>query len=135
MTRIEVILAFDFGLRHIGVAVGQTLTQTATGIGEAKANNGKPITWTPLDELVGEWQPGQLIVGLPLNMDGSESDMCERARRFARRLEGRYHLPVAMVDERLTSFEAKELSGEKDGNHALAARVIAEAWLGENRMP
>ena len=133
MTRIKVVLAFDFGLKHIGIAVGQALTRTATDIGEVNANGGKPASWTPLDDLVGEWQPDQLVVGLPLNMDGSESRMSAAARRFARRLEGRYHLPTAMVDERLSSVEARQRSGENRGNHALAAQLIAEVWLGEDQ--
>ena len=85
--------------------------------------------WIPLDALIREWQPERLIVGLPLNMDNTLSDMAKRAQRFAHRLNGRYGLPVEMRDERLTSQEARSLSDDPDARHAIAAQLILAAWL------
>lgn len=129
MSSTRVVLAFDFGLKHIGVAIGQLVTRTASPLNAVKAIDGRVTTWSPLDEIVCTWRPDRLLVGLPLNMDGSESEMSERARRFGRQLAGRYHLPVDMVDERLTTFEARELGADRENPHALAARLIAESWL------
>lgn len=123
------VIAFDFGLRHIGVAVGQTITETASPISTIGAQDGKP-GWGAIDELIGAWSPGLLLVGLPLNMDGTESDMSAQARRFVRRLEARFRLPVMLVDERLTSYEAAQTIAPEDlRSHALAAVLIAESWL------
>ncbi len=122
------LLGLDFGLKHIGVAVGQTITRSATPMTTVNAADGRP-DWTALDALIREWQPERLIVGLPLNMDGTRSDMAKRAQRFANRLNARYGLPVEMRDERLTSQEARSLSDDPDARHAIAAQLILEAWL------
>jgi putative holliday junction resolvase len=124
------VLAFDFGLRHIGVAVGQHITATASPITTVRARDGKP-DWAALKDLVAEWAPSRLLVGLPLNMNGSESPMAERAREFAGVLARRTGLPVSLVDERLTSRAAREL-GDHD-NHQRAAVLIAETWLYDQR--
>ena len=116
------VLAFDFGLKHIGVAAGQTVTRTASPLTTLSARNGRP-DWKAVVELVREWRPVRLVVGLPLNMDDTESDMSERARAFAARLSEHTGVPVSMADERLTSREAGEAS------HAAAAALIAETWL------
>jgi len=118
------VLAFDFGLRHIGVAVGQTITCTATPLTTLTARNGKP-EWRDVDRLVEDWGPIRLLVGLPLNMDDSESEMSGRARRFATQLTGRTDVTVLMVDERLTSREVRSRAQP----HAAAAALIAENWL------
>ncbi len=115
-------------MKHIGVAVGQTITRSATPMTTVGAADGRP-DWTALDALIREWQPERLIVGLPLNMDGTLSDMAKRAQRFANRLNARYGLPVEMRDERLTSQEARSLSDDPDARHAIAAQLILEAWL------
>lgn len=120
------VLAFDFGLKHIGVAVGQSVTGTASGLTTLAARAGKP-DWPALVALVREWRPVQLIVGLPLNMDGTESDMSARARHFANRLTGETGIPVQLVDERLTSYAARE--GNPARTHEHAAVLIAEAWF------
>jgi putative Holliday junction resolvase len=122
------LLGLDFGLKHIGVAVGQTITRSATPMTTVGAVDGRP-DWTALDALIREWQPERLIVGLPLNMDGTLSDMAKRAQRFANRLNARYGLPVEMRDERLTSQEARSLSDDPDARHAIAAQLILAAWL------
>lgn len=134
-------LGFDFGLRSIGVAIGNRLTGTATPCGAIRANEGRP-DWPALDALLAEWEPDVLVVGLPLNMDDSESVLCDAARRFSRRLSARYHLPAFMVDERLSTREASgRLNGSPTGsrgrprskaeNDAAAACLILETWLRE----
>jgi len=122
------LLAFDFGLKHIGVAVGQTQTCTASPVTTVTAKNGKP-EWAQLETLLKEWKPNLLVVGLPLNMDESESDMSRRARKFARRLNAHFSLPVELVDERLSSFEANRHDVEANKKHAIAAAIIAQTWL------
>ena len=121
------VLAFDFGLKHIGVAVGQTVTRTASGLTTLTASAGRP-QWNELLALLNEWQPSAVLVGLPLNMDGTESDMSGRAREFAAALEARYQSPVHMVDERLTSRASKHATNP----HEMAAVLIAETWLAED---
>jgi putative Holliday junction resolvase len=130
------VLAFDFGLRQIGVAVGNCLLRTSQPLAIVHAREGIP-RWQQVEALVAEWQPDLLIVGDPLNMDGSDSELSARARKFARRLHGRLGLPVELADERLTSFEAKQASRERghDGNFkrrpvdSEAAELILRAWL------
>jgi putative Holliday junction resolvase len=122
------VLAFDFGLRWIGVAVGQSVSRTASPLATLPARDGRP-RWEDVDALVTTWKPRRLLVGLPLNMDSTPSTMSERARAFAASLADRYAIEVEMVDERLTSFEARGMSADEDARHALAARLIAESWL------
>jgi putative pre-16S rRNA nuclease len=128
-TRPTSILAFDFGLSRIGVATAQTVTRTATPLTTLRARRGEP-EWREVDALMSEWRPDVILVGLPLNMDSTPSAMSERASAFARALEQRYALAVRMVDERLTSFEARGLSDVEDARHAIAAQLIAETFLG-----
>lgn len=132
------VLAFDFGTRRIGVAFGQELLGRGRPVTMLPARDGIP-DWAAIERLIEEWRPDQLVVGLPLNMDDTENDMCARARKFGNRLHGRFHLPVAMVDERLSSFEAKgtvlAAGGDRDfGRHGvddLAAVLILETWFGQ----
>jgi len=129
-------LAFDFGLRRIGVAFGQEYAGTASPVTMIPARDGIP-DWTVLERLFNEWQPDIIVVGLPLNMDDSESDMCARARKFGKRLHGRFHCPVVMMDERLSSFEAKDQTLARGGSsnfgkHGVddrAAVIILESWF------
>lgn len=129
-------MAFDFGTRRIGVAVGQEMLGKAQPVGMVMARDGVP-DWNEIASLIEEWQPHLFVVGLPLNMDGSESEMCLRARKFGKRLHGRYHHPFEMMDERLSSYEAKGevLSGGgsrdfgKHGVDDLAAVLILESWF------
>ncbi len=104
-------MAFDFGLRQIGVAVGNTSLGTSQGLTVLSARDGQP-DWRVLEALFEEWQPDLVLVGDPLNMDGSVSELAERARRFARRIEGRFALATEMVDERLSSFAVKSEARE-----------------------
>ena len=134
------LLAFDFGLKHIGVAVAQTVTGTANPLKTLKARQGKP-DWDNCAALVDHWQPVKLLVGLPLNMDDTESDMSQRARRFAARLSKLTGIEHEMVDERLSSIAANEItSGDSHGRaahsiaaHSIAAALIAETWLNQRR--
>ena len=86
--------------------------------------------WEYLDKIVLDWQPEKFIVGLPLNMDGSKSEMSQKAHKFSRRMSSRYNIQSEMFDERLTSFEARDHE-EKTHIDAIAARLILESWLRE----
>ena len=132
-----IIMCFDYGTQRIGVAIGQRLTRTATPLAVLPAKDGIP-KWDDLGKLITEWQPVYLVVGLPLNMDGSESDISIRAEKFARRLTGRFNLPAEMMDERLTSFEVRHRQKEngsvsKEPIDALAAQLILESWFGSGK--
>ncbi len=132
------ILAFDFGTSRIGIAVGQAITSTATPLKPVAARDGIP-DWNLIAAVVAEWQPEALVVGLPLNMDGSLCEMSARARKFANRLQSRFQLPSYLVDERLTSHEAKgiHLAGggaadfKANSVDGLAAQLILESWFRE----
>ena len=129
------VLGFDYGTRKIGVAVGQTVTGTATPLVTLPTRDESP-DWTAIGRLVADWQPEAFVVGLPLEMDDTEAPVGVRARRFARQLAGRYRLPVHMADERLTTREARRQLG-RDGVRdaaavdAVAARLILETWLND----
>lgn len=125
----ELIMGFDFGTTRIGVAVGQRITASASSVAVIRARDGKP-DWQALDSLVTEWQPSLFVVGLPLNMDGTMSEMAEAAMKFARRLMGRYQVPHEMMDERLSTFEARQLEDDTSALDATAAKLILESWLG-----
>lgn len=125
----SIVMSFDFGMKRIGVAVGQKVTQTASGLGVVQAFDGIP-KWDYLDKIVLDWQPERFIVGLPINMDGSNSEMSKKAQKFSRRISSRYNIRSEMFDERLTSFEAREHDG-KTHIDAIAAKIILESWLHE----
>lgn len=122
--RRRTLLGFDFGTRRIGVAVGQEITATATALETVRANDGKP-DWPAITRLIRDWQADALVVGLPLNMDGSEQEMTRAARRFANQLEGRYHLPVYLTDERLSSVSAEQILNEPVSGKRRSARQQA----------
>ncbi len=132
------MLAFDFGTRRIGVASGQEMLGTGQALAMLPASDGLP-DWQQIGTLLQEWQPDLVVVGLPLNMDGTENDMCARARKFGKRLHGRFHVAVEMVDERLTSFAAKgdvmAAGGSRNyGKHGVddrAAVLILETWFNQ----
>ena len=129
------ILAFDHGRRNIGVAVGQSLTRTATPLATLRARDAVP-EWAALARLVEGWQPQAMVVGLPLNMDGTEQDTTRLARRFRDELERRFGVPVHLVDERLSTREARERlarSGRAGADDdPVAAQVILEDWFSQN---
>jgi putative Holliday junction resolvase len=130
------VLAFDFGTRKIGVAVGNTLVRVAhpltTIAGEANA-----ARFAAIGALVAEWKPEALVVGRPVHADGAEHEMTARAERFARALEGRFRLPVARVDERYTTRIADtgirdagvRGAARKAARDAVAAQLILQTWL------
>jgi len=133
---IKTLLAFDYGTKNIGIACGQTISGTANSLAALKAKDGVP-DWLQVEKVLSEWKPDLVLVGLPLNMDDSESELSTRARKFANRLHGRFGVKVEMVDERLSSFEAKgeviSRGGSRDYKNnpvdSIAARLILEGWL------
>lgn len=135
-TNIKCLLAFDFGTQSIGVATGQRIVGTASVLPPIKARDGIP-NWDVIAEIIKEWLPDAFVVGIPCNMDGTESEMSRRARKFGNRLHGRFNKPWFPMDERLSSFEAKQYAAElgHKGDYAstpidsLAAQLILETWL------
>ena len=139
MSNADTLLAFDYGLRRIGVAVGNRLLETATAL-ETIAGSADGADFDAVQRLVDEWRPARLIVGRPTNMDGTPGTMTAKAERFARTLERRFALPVDLIDERLSSVEAQDMirsarragrkrrarSGDVD---KLAAQVILQSYL------
>jgi putative Holliday junction resolvase len=138
MTTARTIFGFDFGMKNIGIAVGQELTNTANPLTAIKARDGIP-DWEQIERLLKEWQPALLVVGLPLNMDGTEQDMTAAARRFGNRLHGRFGLPVEWQDERLTTYEALDQMGirskmdsrQRSDVDQLSAQLILQSWLNQ----
>lgn len=130
------LLGFDYGTKSIGVAVGQQITGSARPLLALKANEGVP-NWDQIEALLKEWQPDLLVVGLPLNMDGTEQDISRRARKFANRLHGRFGIKVELQDERLTTTDARARLFEAGGYKALgkgavdavSAQLILESWM------
>ncbi|HLS82179.1 MAG TPA: Holliday junction resolvase RuvX [Steroidobacter sp.] len=135
----ELILAFDYGSRRIGVASGETLTRTARALTTLQRTTGVP--WDAIDALVREYQPLRLVVGLPLNMDGTPTALTDDCRAFAAQLKARYARPTVLVDERLSSREAEAALRQaralglkrRRTAHAdvdkVAARIVLERWL------
>lgn len=131
---MSTLLGFDYGSRKIGVAVGQTITGTATPLETLRLVKREP-DWERIRELIAQWQPEALVVGLPLDLDDRETDATRPALRFSRQLEGRFRLKVYLADERFTSFEARDRLGHKvkrkEEYDAVAAKLILETWLNE----
>lgn len=125
-------MGFDFGTGRIGIAVGQKVTGTATAVATIDARDGVP-DWTEVEKIVDEWRPGLFVVGLPLNMDGTESEMSRRATKFARRLSGRFNIPYVTMDERLSTFDARNGGNEADEVDSIAAKLILETWLNNTK--
>ena len=135
----QIILAFDYGTRRIGVASGDTLTRTAHGL--MTLDCGSAMPWSAIAKLIEEYRPTQLIVGVPYNMDGTPTLLTEAARDFARALHQRYSLPACLIDERLSSREAEaELRHARSTGlkrrrltHAdvdmTAAKILLERWF------
>ena len=126
----------------MGLAVGQTITQTASPLPIIKAKNGVP-DWAELEQLVKQWKPDAFIIGMPFNMDGTDSEMSIRANKFINRLTDRFKIPCYKMDERLSTREAREICranaeeagkkfDERSDVDSLAAQLILESWLNEN---
>lgn len=139
----QTIIGIDYGLKQIGIAVLSRPVDIATPLTVILCRKNKP-DWQALENVLREWQPSRCIIGLPVNMDGSESDFSRQCRRFAAKLEGRLGstlgFAVELHDERLSSMEAKNLLAENPGSSgaanykmrpadSLAAKVILESWL------
>ncbi|HEY4369786.1 MAG TPA: Holliday junction resolvase RuvX [Steroidobacteraceae bacterium] len=135
----QIVLAFDYGTRRIGVASGDTLTCTARALTTLERSAEPP--WAAIDKLVQDFHPAQFVVGVPYNMDGTPTHLTAATRTFARELHARYRNPVALVDERLSSREAEgQLREARAGGfkkrrltHAdvdmAAAKVLLERWF------
>lgn len=133
------LLAFDFGTKSIGVAIGQRVTGTARPLNALKAQDGTP-DWKLIEKLLKEWQPEAVIVGLPLNMDGTEQPLTARARNFANKIHGRFGTKIILHDERLSTVEARAGLFERGGFRALnkgsvdsaSAVIILESYFEQN---
>lgn len=132
------ILGFDFGTKRIGIAIGQEVTGTANPLTTVTAVKNKP-DWESISKIIEEWQPDLLVVGLPLHMDGTEQPMTQAARRFSNQLNGRYQIPIALMDERLSSNEAESILNELSDSRSLfqdktqidmiSAQLILQSWM------
>ena len=126
------ILAFDFGTKFIGIAVGQTITKTSSPLMILDvAKEGKEM-WNTIKDLINEWKPDKLLVGNPLNMDGTQSDIMKKVDQFFKTLQMISNVPCELVDERLTSFEAKQLAQMDTKDHRiddLAAKIFLDDWI------
>lgn len=133
-----VLIAFDFGMKRIGVAAGQSITRSANPLSPLAAEAGEP-DWNKVSALINEWRPAALIVGIPFNMDDSEQWITQKAYEFAAELKQRYHLLVFGSDERLTTRQARADLFEQGGYRAIkkasvdsiAAKLILENWFSE----
>ena len=127
------VISFDFGTKKIGVAVGQTETKTSSPLQIVFSKNNS-VNWDEIESIVNEWKPNLILVGKPLNMDGSDSDMMEKVDIFYKKLEKISKIPCEYVDERLTSFEARQNLSEikTDLVDAHAAKILIDHWLTNN---
>ncbi len=136
------VLAFDFGMKRIGVALGITLTNQARPLQTLQANQGVP-DWRIINKLIKEWGVQELIVGIPTHLDDSEQFTTNAARQFAAQLTAETALPVHMIDERLTTVEARQQVFDEGGYKALkrseidsiAAKLILQQWLSNRNNP
>ena len=124
------IMAFDFGIRRIGVAVGNTLTRAGQPI-QVVAENDDDARFKVIQGLIKEWQPDQLVVGLPYHPDGAPHEMTSKAKRFGNQLIGRFHLPLEWVDERYTSAVLERDAKMRDNLDAQSAALILEQYFHE----
>ncbi len=122
--KTQTILAFEYGEKHIGVAVGNTITKTAEPLTIIQEKN-QDERWKAIEQVIQEWQADLLVVGLPTHPDGTTHEMTQKAKRFGNQLHGRFQKPVVWVDERYTSASVE------GGNDALAAQLILQQYLQE----
>lgn len=133
------VLGFDYGEQRIGIAVGQTISDSATPLTTLSAVKQKP-DWAQIEKIIHEWKPDLLIVGIPYYLDGSSSEMTRKAERFGRQLEGRFNIPVRTVNETLSSFEAEQelqkkvkiSQHNKQEIDKMSAAIIVQSWLEQN---
>ena len=128
------IIAFDYGEKKIGVAVGQTSTNTSSPLKVIFNNHGK-VNWDEINLLLNEWNPDLIILGKPLNMDGTESEAMKKVDKFYNNLMKIYKARYEYVDERLTTFEAKEILKDNKAElvDANAAKILIDNWFNINK--
>jgi len=124
------VMAFDYGTRRIGVAIGNTVTKAGQPL-QIVAENGDDARFRLIEALIQEWQPDQLVVGLPCHPDGVPHEMTAKAKRFGNQLNGRFHLPVDWVDERYTSAILEGNPEMRDNLDAQSAALILEQYFHE----
>ncbi len=128
------IVAFDFGEKKIGVAVGQTSTYTSSPL-QVIFNNHDKVNWNEISVLLEEWRPELILIGKPLNMDGTDSEMMKKVDAFYKKLESLYDAKFEYVDERLTTFEARDILKENNIEtvDANAAKILIDNWFNRNK--
>ena len=128
------IVAFDYGEKKIGVAVGQTETNTSSPLQIIFNNNNNKVNWNKLSFLLNEWKPDLVIIGKPLNMDGTDSEIMKKVEKFVKHLKTIYDAEYEYIDERLTTFEAKEIliENKSDIVDANAAKILIDNWFNKN---
>tara|TARA_Y100000768_G_scaffold78232_1_gene55429 strand:+ start:157 stop:558 length:402 start_codon:yes stop_codon:yes gene_type:complete len=124
------IIAFDYGTKKIGVAVGQTETYTSSPL-QIIINKDDKVNWSEIRILLNEWKPELIIIGKPLNMDGSDSEIMKQVEKFYQKLKNTYDINLEYIDERLTTFEAKQILEDTDINQvdANAAKILIDNWF------
>ena len=127
----KTLLCFDYGEKRIGVAVGQTVTSTATALQTVLVINKKP-DWEAIKILIDEWKPDKFIVGHPFTLHGTRQKMTDAAERFSRQLKHRFKLPVDLIDEQLSSYEAQQELISTRNLDPTSAKLILETWFREN---
>ncbi|QCI21256.1 Holliday junction resolvase RuvX [Buchnera aphidicola (Hyperomyzus lactucae)] len=134
-----ILLSFDFGIKKIGVAVGENIIKKGRPLKVLNAHNGNP-NWDIIKNLIQYWQPQYIIVGFPLNINGTKQEITDKSEKFANLLQYKFNIIVKMHDERLTTVEAKSMifkqggfkALKKEKIHSFAAVIILESWLNEN---
>ena len=131
------VMSFDYGTEKIGIAIGQSISSTAEPLTIIKAKDGIP-NWSQITSLIESWRPNFFVVGLPYNLDGSDSKLLQRALKFAQRLNGRFNIPTFGIDERFSSRAAEEKLKKENrrktsdaGVDDIAAQIILETWFAE----
>ena len=130
MPNVKTVMAFDYGTRRIGVAIGNTFTRTGQAVKTISESNGD-ARFKAIEGLIKEWEPNQLVVGLPCHPDGAEHEMTAKAKRFGNQLHGRFQLPVDWVDERYTSVVLEGNPEMRDNLDAQSAALILEQYFFE----
>ena len=128
------IVAFDFGTKKIGVAVGQTATYTSSPL-QIIINKDNKVNWSEISILMNEWNPELIIVGKPLNMDGTDSEIMKQVEKFYEKLKNTFDVNLEYIDERLTTFEAKQILEDTDIDQvdANAAKILIDNWFEMNK--
>ena len=136
-SRPVTVMSFDYGTEKIGIAIGQSISSTTKPLTIIRAKDGVP-NWLPIASLIENWEPNFFVVGLPYNLDGTNSQLLQRALKFANRLNGRFNIPTFGIDERLSSKAAKKKYEDENRRSSagrkiddVAAQIILETWFSE----